>query len=93
MGFTGGAVLFKKSNFIQILTCAASDDRSEISMAATTALFDPFEKEWSSLICYFLDVPMECLPRVVDSDSDEFGFFSEFNLKISITSDASVTGC
>ena len=61
-------------------------------MAATTALFDPFEMEWSSIICHFLGVPMECLPRVVDSDSNEFGSFKEFNLKISITSDASVTG-
>ena len=61
-------------------------------MAATTALFDPFELDWSTLICYFLGIPIQCLPRVIDSDSNEFGFFKEFNLKISVTSDASVHG-
>ena len=62
---------------------------TEISMAATTALFDPFEIEWSTLFCRLLEIPQRCLPTVIDTDSDKFGQFKEFGLSIRICSDAS----
>ena len=62
---------------------------TEISMAATTALFDPFEIEWSALFCRLLEIPRKCLPTVIDTDSDKFGHFKDFGLNIRICSDAS----
>jgi len=56
--------------------------KSEITNSAASGLYDPFELEWSSIVCATVGVPTRCLPKVVSTTSHEFGIFEEFGLPI-----------
>lgn len=55
---------------------------SEITNAAASGCFDPFNVEWSGIVMACCGVPRGCLPRVVPTVGSHFGTFAEFNLPI-----------
>ncbi|KAH9487677.1 putative glycerol kinase 5 [Bulinus truncatus] len=54
---------------------------TDYSCASSTGLFDPFQMEWSSIVCGMLNIPMTIFPVINDTsgdfgatDSEIFGF-------------------
>ena len=54
----------------------------EITHAAGSAIYDPFELSWSKMVCTAIGVPMSCLAKVVPTCSKQFGKFEKFDLEI-----------
>jgi glycerol kinase len=59
---------------------------TETSTASITGLFDLFEMNWNVTLLNILGIPINCLPQIVDNDSD-FGksCLSLFGAEIPIT--------
>lgn len=59
---------------------------TEASSASITGLFDIFEMTWNTALLNILQIPMNCLPEVIDNDGD-FGKMdaSLFGVEIPIT--------
>ncbi|ESP00284.1 hypothetical protein LOTGIDRAFT_225946 [Lottia gigantea] len=49
---------------------------TDYSNASSTGLFDPFQIEWSGIVCNLVNIPMSIFPEVKDT-SGHFGFTSE----------------
>lgn len=75
-----------------LLRKLSGTEMSEISMAATTGLFDPFELQWSAPICRLLGIPMQCLPRVIDTDATDFGSYKGMSIKMSSDASCAIIG-
>lgn len=43
---------------------------SDISNAAASSLFNPFQLKWNSIVCNLFDIPMNIFPEVVDNNGD-----------------------
>ena len=56
--------------------------KSEITNAAGSGIYDPFELEWSKIVCAAIGVPTECLAKVIPTVSKDLGIFEEFGLPI-----------
>ncbi|KAK0049553.1 glycerol kinase 5 [Biomphalaria pfeifferi] len=46
---------------------------TDYSCASSTGLFDPFQMEWSGIVCGLLNIPMTILP-VINDTSGDFGW-------------------
>ncbi|KAK6196445.1 hypothetical protein SNE40_001669 [Patella caerulea] len=59
---------------------------TDYSCASSTGLYDPFQIEWSSIVCNLVNIPMSIFPEVKDT-SGHFGYTNEefFGAKIPIT--------
>ena len=59
---------------------------TEPSSASITGLFDLYEMSWNTTLLNILQIPMNCLPEVIDNDGD-FGKVdaSLFGVEIPIT--------
>lgn len=51
---------------------------TDYSCASSTGLFDPFQMEWSAVVCKLLDIPMLIFPTIKDTS----GFFGTCDPKI-----------
>ncbi|BFZ00353.1 hypothetical protein BsWGS_03393 [Bradybaena similaris] len=45
---------------------------TDYSCASSTGLFDPFQMEWSTIVCGLLNIPMSIFPQILDT-SGSFG--------------------
>lgn len=43
---------------------------TDYSCASGTGLFDPYQFEWSTIVCNLLNIPMEILPEIRDTSGD-----------------------
>lgn len=48
---------------------------TDYSCASATGLFDPFQMEWSSIVCNLLNIPLNIFPKILDT-SGKFGVTS-----------------
>ena len=55
---------------------------TEITHAAGSAIYDPFELTWSKMVCAAVGVPLSCLAKVVPTCSNQFGRFEQFDLPV-----------
>ena len=56
--------------------------KCEITQATGYGCYDPFELEWSSVVCKLLGIPMKALPKVLPTTSKQFGRFQKYDLPI-----------
>ena len=56
--------------------------KCEITQATGYGCYDPFELEWSSIVCKLLGIPMKALPKVFPTTSRNFGRFEKYGIPI-----------